>query len=205
MTDDLNSILARYEEAAARTGGAAVREWTERYPKLADEIAEYALDSHILERGRELSPDPEAEALFLERARQVRERMLRDELGSLRNLAESARLLGLKPADAARRIGIGLALFIKLDRRLVRASGIPVALVERIAAELGRQVSDVAAYLRQPAALSAAASYKSAEAPRVTEQEDFAAALESCPGMPEQERAVWRAALDRPLGEILGP
>jgi transcriptional regulator with XRE-family HTH domain len=110
-------------------------------------------------------------------------------------------LVGLKREAEARGLTIqGLAeatrmtvsLLVKLDRRLIRFASIPRQAIERIAAELGRSVETVAAYLQGDPQFASQASFRADTAPQLTNQQDFFEAVETDFQMSEDQKDEWR-------------
>lgn len=194
MKTDINTILAAFEEEFT-AGQVDLKEWVRRYPEHEREIVSYAVYSTILEMAPDTcDEDAESEARFMERARSVMARMRAEHSPSRQafgSLLEAAKTVGLTPATLCERLGLGKGLLAKLDRRHLRPSTIPAALVERLSEILQRTRDEVADYFRLPPTLAAQASYKSSEAPRVTEQEDFAEMVALASDLTPEQKAFW--------------
>src|SRR5437870_8333455 len=77
MTEDIDQVLAAFEEEAARPGGASLDDWAARYPEHRESLVEYAMYSHIFERGAmHVRETPEEAQRYLHKATEVRERMM---------------------------------------------------------------------------------------------------------------------------------
>jgi len=203
MNDDINLILAAYSDAAARPGGTRLEEWVRRYPQHERTLVQYAVYDLVFERGVPCGEEtPAQEALFLARAKTIRERMMADPpKAPLTGLLEAAKARGLSVAALARELQLGVPEVVKLDRRLLRAAALPKKLVERLAQALHLTFAEVAAYLRRPPTLSAQASYRADRAPRLAGQEVFADAIEASRNLTDEQKAYWRAELNDLLGD----
>ena len=198
MDKDINVLIAEYEEAAS--GKADLVALTARHPEAAEELVEFAVFNRTLEEGYEFAPEELAgESRFLARAEAVRQRMMAQSGAPMASITAAAREAGLSLQQVAERLKLGLVLLTKLDRRLIDPASVPKLLCSRLAETLNRSADSVAQYLRLPPAVSAQASYKADQAPQAAQQ-DFLAALNSCPGMSEEDRAEWATAAET-LGE----
>lgn len=195
MATDINLVLAEYEEAAA-SGATRLEAWVVKYPEHREALLEFAIESEVLRYGTDAPYDAAEESRILEHARAVANKAVSAQASELpSSLLERARDVGLTPAVFADRIGVGLALLAKFERRLIKAATIPRAMVEEIGKTLNLRTVAVTAYLRQPSALSASASYKSSKTPSVY-QERFQVALKECPGMTDNQKQRWAAETD---------
>lgn len=198
-------ILAAYADAAAQPGGTRLSDWVRRYPQQEQELVELALYDCMLENARPLSTAEAAadEALFLSRAKAVRERMRRAETprASFASLTDAAKAHGISLPVLAQTLSLGRAEMVKLDRRLFHPTSLPVTLVRRLAEAIQQPFAEVVAYLRQPPTLSLSASYKSQKAPRIESRADFADALTASREMTDDQKAAWRAELNDLLHE----
>lgn len=203
MNDDINAVLAAYSDAASRPGGTRLEEWVRRYPQHEHALVQFALHDFIFEHGLLYGEEsPAQEALFLARAQAIRERMIAGQRKpALTGLLESAKARGMSATDLARELRLGVPEVVKLDRRLIRASTLPRRLIDHLAQMLQVSFAEVATYLRRPPTLSAQASYKADQAPRVAAQEEFAHAIAASHALTEAQKAFWRAEMNDLLGD----
>ena len=222
MNDDIQTVLAAYDAAAARAEGTPLEDWVHRHPEHAGGLTQYAVYNYVFERGAAYVVDTTGEkSLFLARAASIRERMMREErldhamagqpatrselqaayAGPLTSLLHAARAKGLPVPVLAQSLEISPVEVVKLNQRLFRATTLPRALVARLANLLDRSVQEVAAYLRQPAMLAAEASYKAEAAPRLAAQEDFQAAIAASRNLTDAQKARWLAVDEDLLGD----
>jgi hypothetical protein len=192
--EDINMILAAYSDAASRPGGTRLEEWVRRYPQHERALVQYALYNFLFEQGGAAAePTPAEETLFLERAAMIRKRMMQSRTQAasswMGDLIEAAKKRGLTVPALAERLHLTPVEIVKLNQRLIRASTIPNALVQQLATLLGRSREEVASYLQLPPTLSANASYRSAETPRVQRQQDF---LEALCSLTLEQRIYWQ-------------
>jgi hypothetical protein len=196
---DVNQVLAAYEEAL-ENGTARLEEWVTRYPEHEHALVQYAVYHRVTAVA--VSPDPAAEARFLENAKAdiARLRAAASASSLLTGLLSAAKERGLNIAALAGQLNVGRSVVAKLDRRLFEPAGLPKSLVRKVAAVLSRSAAEIEAYLRLPPTLSAAASYKSAEAPKITRRENFADALATDIEMSEDQKTYWESELKETLG-----
>jgi hypothetical protein len=102
-------------------------------------------------------------------------------------LSQLAQQKGLDAAGAASALRLPIALFWKLQRRLITFETLPTDLANRLADVLGKSADEMKAYLRMPPQLAAGASFKAEEMPEVS-QESFGDALQA-DGTPEELKA----------------
>jgi hypothetical protein len=183
--------------AFARTDGANLTEWMNRYPAQARELARFAAERWS---GEEKTPaKPEAVARIREiglaslqaRRNAAAEVVTFSAGGALTNLVAAATAKGLDAEAVAAKLQVPYALFFKLHRRLIAAESVPASFVRSLADAIGRTADEVSAYLRQPPTLAAGASYRADDTPTVGAQEDFAAALRSDPEATDAQISRW--------------
>jgi len=209
--DDIQNVLASYEDASARPGDTPLEEWVERYPEHTGELVRFATYNYVFEHGIPYMVDrAEAgqESLFLSRAAAIRQRLMRQDgslstaCSPLTSLLVAAKERSLTTPGLAQRLQLSPLEVVKLNQRLFRAATLPKALVAQLAVLLDRSFQEVAAYLRQPAMLAAQASYRAEAAPRVGEQEDFRTAVASSRNLTDAQKAQWLAADEALLGDL---
>jgi hypothetical protein len=196
---DVNQVIAAYEEAL-ENGAARLEEWVRQYPEHEQALVQYAVYHRVTAQAEQ--PDPAAEAHFLRNARTDIARLRSAALVSapLTSLLSAAKARGMNIAALAERLGVGKAVAAKLDRRLFEPAGLPKSLVQRVAEALSRSAAEIEAYRRLPPTLSAAASYKSAEAPQIAHRENFAEALGADIEMSQDQKTYWESELNDTLG-----
>jgi hypothetical protein len=207
--DDINLILAAYSDAAERPEGTQVTEWVQKYPQYARRLMSFATYNHTIGcDDARLADDPAAEARFAARANVVRERMMAAQgvtgYATARvpfaSLLEAAKGLGLNAPTLARQLNVSPLEVIKLNQRMYQAATLPRKLVTDLADALRVSFTEMAAYLRQPATLSAQVSYKADAAPQIAAQEAFSTAVSASRNLTDAQKAVWLAEDDL-LGE----
>lgn len=207
--DDINLILAAYSDAAESPGGTQVREWVHKYPQHARRLMSFAAYQHTIGcDDPRMEDDPAGEARFAARASLVRERMMAAQSVTVRtaarvpfiSLLEAAKALGLTAPTLARQLNVSPLEVIKLNQRMYQAATLPKKLVTELAAALTVSFTEMAAYLRQPATLSAQVSYKADAAPQVAAQESFATSVGASRNLSDAQKAIWLAEDDL-LGE----
>jgi transcriptional regulator with XRE-family HTH domain len=210
----IETYLLRREEALerasgdqlerARAGRALLSDFMRRYPHASRALEDFAAGESFIEN----SPDVERETAG---ARRTEEAFVRRGMETAAHLLAARRvaqvaetappLVGLKKEAEARGLTIQslaaatrmtISLLVKLDRRLIRFASIPRQAIERIAAELGRSVETVAAYLQGDPQFASQASFRADTAPQLTNQQDFFEAVETDLQMSEDQKDEWR-------------
>jgi hypothetical protein len=211
----LETYLLRREEAferassdqleRARAARALLSDFMRRYPHASRALEDFAAVESLIES----APDVESgtasaqrtEEAFVQRGMETAARLL-----AVRRSAQVAGetappLVGLKKEAEARGLTIQslaaatqmtVSLLVKLDRRLIRFASIPRQAIEYIAAELGRSVETVAAYLQGDPQFASQASFRADTAPQLTNQQDFFEAVETDLQMSEDQKDEWR-------------
>jgi hypothetical protein len=200
MTDNtreerLNDVL----DAFLLSGGdtADLGTWTRLYPEFKEELTDLVAARSLMD-SLPAAPDAlvEPETQLAMRTQTVLQRVLANvsaepQAAPIQSLLGEARSHGVDRAHLARQLGLGTAVLLKLDRRLLRFATVPADLVREFAAAIQRDVASVAVYLQQPPTLSAQAAYRAEQAPRVADAEDFAVAVRADPTMTDAQRARW--------------
>jgi hypothetical protein len=175
VTTDRDEVLWRFvQDSEGRFGNLAA--WLRQYPEYADDFLWISLHGGLAQDGSGASPQialdagtpPDIGRSLLAEMREIHARSR----PPLHSLVECARELGVLPRELAAQIGVGLTVLTKLERRLVSADTVPERMVERLSAALKAGVAEVVAYLRLPATLSPAASYRAASAPHLSVREE---------------------------------
>lgn len=188
MITDPDAVLIDFLEAGPE---AKLDHWTRRYPEQARDLARlaerrWAAASEM----SEMPADPHIVSLGQEALRAARAA----HASPLASLTAAAQARGLDPDAVAERLGLPVAYFWKLHRRLFAPDSVPRALVSALAQTLGRSAAEIAAYLQRPPRLAAGASYRADSAPHVGPREDFLTALQQDPELTEDDRARWLAS-----------
>jgi len=212
----IETYLLRREEAFERTPGgqlerarvahALLSDFMRRYPHASRALEDFAAVESLIES----APDAESETAY--ERRDAEEASVQRGMEMVARLIAAHRvaqavgetappLVGLKKEAEARGLTIqGLAaatrmtvsLLVKLDRRLIRFASIPRQAIARIAAELGRSVETVTAYLQGDPQFASQASFRADTAPQLTNQQDFFEAIETDLQMSEDQKDEWR-------------
>ena len=201
---DMNGLYIAWSEDQQSAAPKTLREWIGLYPRQADALIGWSCDAPLLDYADTLPDDPAGEARVREIGLKVVAEMRAKYFAASQSVAAppvsllaAAKAQGLTLKILALRIGVGLSVASKLDRRLVNAGTVPAECVRRMADALNLTAAQVQSYLQQGPTLAAGAMYKAAEAPQVAEKQDFAAAIQSASDMREEEKALW---LSNPLG-----
>jgi hypothetical protein len=203
---NLDRLYSAWKDDRQSAAPMTLREWTARYPVYGAELTQWASAAPVVECEEDLS------GAQIERTEQrareiglnvIAARRARYSVApvALSDIYGTARARGLDPRTLAANLGVGLPIVAKLQQRLIRFSTIPAALIERLSIELQVTVQQVSDYLRQPASLAAGASYKSNGVPQAAAQEDFSAALRSCPGMTADQKQRWLSEVTDAAGQ----
>ncbi len=205
---DADAVFAAFFAArdAAPSDRALLKQWADRYPDLADELI--AADLARLTAPRPLSarlaeggpPDPVA----AETARRVLAARRESPPAAaakppLVSLVSEAQAQGLDVPSFAEALRLDLLLLTRLERRLLDAATIPLALVRRLGELLGRPDTEVAAYLSGGPRLAAAGHYRSRRAPALESASpamSFREALDAGQNLSAADRAYWQGEAD---------
>ena len=178
-----------------------LRRWIAEYPDFADDFVGWASELPLLQPALYRAADPAAEARLATVGRSVVAEM-RAQYGMapapLVSLLEAAKRRNLRLKDVADQLGVGVPIVSKLEQRLLQFSTLPETLIRKLAETLEVGAEAVRDYLRCPPTLAAGAAYQytGKAAPHVAEQQDFAEAIRSCPGMDAAEKQVWLAEIE---------
>lgn len=179
--DELDAILADFVQEKAPD----LAVWSAQHPALARDFARVLADRRfgVAEADAALESRVAATAMGV-----LRERRSAYTAFSLKTAGEG---VGLDPDALADALQIPVGLFWKLQRRLIAPTSLPGGFVARIAEVVRRTEDEILAFLRQPPALAAGASYRADAAPTVGEQQAFSAALDEDPDVTEAMRQTW--------------
>jgi hypothetical protein len=191
--DELDRIFASFNEDRKSPAPRPLAFWVLEHPDLRTCFVQWAteLPSFEIAESRPAYPEFEARSLAIGRSILDRLGLGLEETGYVSSLNDAARGRGLTPRKAAERLGVGMTLFAKLNRRLIRAASIPARLVERLAEELQVPADQIRAYLSHAPMLAAGAAYRSDQAPEVAEAEEFSEAVRNSADMNEEQKVEW--------------
>ena len=214
--DDSDEILRAFTYArdAAPADKTLLREWTARYPALADEII--TVDHARLAAGMTLTdplpdgpPDPEMAAVrarVLAARRAARASQAQSVKPPLTSLLADAETRGLDAADLAAALRLDRFLLGRLEDRTLDAATVPVSLAAQIAALLERTTGEITQFLRGGPRLPAAAHFLARQAPVVRSappQPSFADAVARSRNLSADDKAFWLAEAGAGvLGEV---
>jgi hypothetical protein len=188
-------------EAALAAGASevdATRSATAAFPQYAGLLADYAL---TVRAAREIEESEEIsllQAKVLARSQILIGRRFRP----LSGISTAIAYQGQSVAEFCAAIGIARSLIFKLDRRLIAASSIPSAAIQRLADAISCTFDDLRAYLSGPPMLAHSTQHKSKTAPTIADeagdvhQEAFDQAIDSAVAhreMTKEEAAQWKS------------
>lgn len=191
--DELDRIFILFSEDRSSANPRPLASWIAEHPELSPCFVEWAAEIPALAIAEMAPAAPELEVRSLAIGQAVLKRMGLGEQKAtgLESLNGAARNAGLSPRQLAQRLGIGMSVFAKLNRRIIRGASVPVRLVERLAEEIQASVDEVRYYLAQQPVLATGAAYKANQPPAVTEEQDFADAVLTSPDMSAEEKQAW--------------
>ena len=180
------------EQATPRS----LKYWIAEYPSFADDFVTWASELPLMTTTLyRFDTTAEEERLGKVGRSVVAEMRARYGMArpALTSLTEAARERNLRLRDVAERVGVGVPIVSKLEQRLLKFATLPETLIQKLAETLELGTEAVREYLRQPPTLAAGAAYQytGKAAPSVTDQQDFAEAIRSCPGMSDADKQAW--------------
>jgi hypothetical protein len=168
--------------AFATTKGATVTDFATRYPGSEGILAQVATEKWL---GGTVPTNADTNI----NVRNIGLAMLEARKSALTfTLNQLATEKGLDADSVAERLNLPVALFWKLQRRLIAFETLPATLAPKLGEVLGKTANEIRAYLRLSPQIANGASFKSDTMPEIV-QESFAEALAS-EGTPE-EIAAW--------------
>ncbi len=147
------------------------------YPQHAELIADYA----YLQNRREqmAASDIAAQRVEAIAAQLIQQRRAQIVLSpQFKGIFAAAKEKKLDLKGVGQRMGVGMTILAKLERRLIAVASIPKSLIEELAQELNEPVERIRLYLSGSPTLSSQASYRAKETP---------ALRETASGVPSQE------------------
>ena len=194
---NMDSLYIAWREDRRSAAPKALREWVAQYPGQADALMNWAGASPILDYADKLPADAVGEKRVREIGQNIVAEMRAQYFAPTAvppvSLAAAAKAQGMRLAEFARKVGVGLTVASKLDRRLIHAEQVPAECVRRIADALNLTANQIRAYLQQGPTLAQNAMYRADAAPQVADKQDFTAAIQSAADMSEEEKAFWLA------------
>jgi hypothetical protein len=180
---NLESVLLEFRVEAGRPGPAILEAYCRRYPQFARELTDYALDWLVDEAMTTSEPanDSNASSPIVSRAisrlyDRIREREAGKEAaaGHSRQQVRNpfAELSVARKRTICDALGINIPLFAKFQNRLIDATSVPRAFLQRFAGELQDTVDDLLGYLNLPAMTNPAGEFKAQGKPTVSEQKE---------------------------------
>ena len=199
--EQLTDVLDAYIASAAGHS-APIEEWIRRYPDFEQEIIEFAASWNLMESMQWSEPSAEFdEARLVLRGMSVVQNLLHSQSSQtvldrdalFESLIVEGKTRGLEPRPWAQALGLGDGLLRKLDRRLIGFSSIPRELIKDLAESMQVDESQVAFYLQQEPMMATGNAYRSEQAPRLAEPEDFFDAVRADPTISRQDVERWFA------------
>lgn len=209
--DDLNRVLAAFQDSHPSPTRGSVAEWSARYPQFAAELRDAALSLVVNGPAQEEFAEDADTKRYLQYAGNHYRKQAAAQLAYAEPksghmmVAESASpfhadLLGmahhagLSASDLASRLNLGLPEIAKLSQRLFLASTIPALLIERLASAVKSTVQSISDYLALPPTLVLSADFKARSAPQVPEQASFADSIRMAEHLTLEQREFWLIA-----------
>jgi hypothetical protein len=191
--EEMDRIFTQFCEERSVPAPRPLTAWIAAHPELSAEFVKWAAEVPALQVAEARAVDPEFERKSLAIGRATMERVGLRAIGDgvLTSLNDAARRQGVSPRDLAQALGIGMSLFAKLNRRLVRAATVPARLMDRLSQELLVSAEEVRAYLAQAPMLAPGAEYKAERPPESTDAQDFSEAVQASPDMSPEQKAEW--------------
>lgn len=215
--EDSDAVLLAFSYAreAAPSDTALLREWTARYPAVADELitVDYARFAAGLTLTDTLEDGPENPALVEFGASVLAaRRAARATRPPLTSLLEDAEAQGLNGPQLAQTLRLDRLLLARLEQRALDAATVPLTLVRQIGTVLERSVGEVTVFLRGEARLPASAHYRSRKAPSVVSSPapaygapapaiSFQQAVADSRSLSTEDKAYWQVEADTVLGD----
>lgn len=202
--EDSDAVLLAftYARTAAPRDKALLREWTARYPVLAEELitvdhARFAAGMTLtdaLEDGPEDSELMAVAAEVIAARRQGQASRL-----PLTSLLDEAEARGLNGPQLAKALRLDRLLLGRLEQRAMDAATVPLTLVRQMGAVLGRSADEVTLFLRGGTRLPASAHFKARHAPAVSASPallSFAQVVQISRSLSAEDKAYWQAEAD---------
>jgi hypothetical protein len=180
---NLESVLLEFRVEAGKPGPAILEAYCRRYPQYARELTDYAVDWLVDEAMAISEPanDANASSPIVSRAisrlyDRIREREAGKEIAVGQSRQQARNLFGELSVARKRTIcdalGINMPLFAKFQNRLIDATSVPRAFLQRFAGELQDTVEDLLDYLKLPAMTNPAGEFKAEGKPSVSAKKE---------------------------------
>lgn len=193
----MDSLYIAWSADRQNASPKSLREWVAQHPAQAEALIHWAGDAPVIDYADSLRTEADGEKQVREIGRhlvaEMRAQYFAPSAVPPVSLAAAAKAQGMRLAEFARKIGVGLTVASKLDRRLIHAEQVPAECVRRIADALNLTAAQIRAYLQQGPTLAQGAMYRADSAPQVADKQDFAAAIQSAADMSETDKAFWLA------------
>ena len=155
-----------------------LQKYIEKYPQFEHELLEFAKERSLLKFDLETEISTEEKTRFAEISRRNFEQFWKSrniQTQSIESLTATAKALGMKKQEFARRIGLNPAQLFNLEIRSYIFSTIPNSLIETVAETLQTTKETIENFLNQTPNL--AANFKSQTRPDEIKQVSFAQAV----------------------------
>ncbi len=169
-----------------------LRSMMEKYPQFREELMDFAASRAQIRYTPEPEISVEEEARYKQFGLENLNFFLKGEAASaetLASLTEVAKERGLNRTTLASKVGVSLSLVMYLEKKRLRFSSIPKAIIARLANVLEVSETVIANYLNQLPDLATNASFKSQTRPEELEQKDFADAVRQDQSLSRAQKA----------------
>lgn len=199
--ETLEDVLNDYVDSTPVPNHATLAEWVKRYPQYANDLTEFTVSWMRMET-LPAAPDwAEADAERLVQAgRDAQHRGIQATNIEQPDVVEPpilngiiAAAGGLSLSQIAARVGLGEGVVRQLDRRLIKSDSVPAKAIEAIATAIQVPQIAVVRYLEGGAKLATGAQYRSEQAPRLAEPENFFDAVRNDRRMSQELKERWLA------------
>lgn len=199
--DMLEDILNAYQATSASPSHTALAEWIRRYPHFEQELTEFTVNWSLIESFSSAFPPASTEETILHsdstskvqnilgRKKEISRVDVQEDLHN--GICQEGAMQGLSIRDLANYSYLSVALVRKIDRRLIQYSSIPTRAIEYLAQAIHRDALTVAHYLQAPPIFPQEARYRSEQAPKLAEAEDFFEAVRKDGMMTEAQSQYW--------------
>ena len=209
--DNSDAVLLAFSYARDAGPGdkTLLREWTARYPAIAEELmtVDYARFAAGMTLTDVLEDGPEDAAIAALGAEVLATRQASAARLPLTSLLDEAAARGMDGPQLAQTLRLDRLTLGRLEQRALDAATLPLALVRQIGAVLERSADEVAAFLRGGPRLPAQAHFLARRAPSVAPAPasstasparplSFGQAVQGSRSLSAEDKAYWRAELD---------
>lgn len=195
----LDDVLNAYLDVTPTPSAEDLAVWVHKYPQYREELTEFTVARSLMVHLPENSDRLDETALFTRGVSAMRTVLQRErekqaaEQPPPASLLEEGQRQGLNIHKLAEMTELSAALWLKLDRRLLRSESLPTHLVERIADAVHHPVAVVQRYLAHPPMLSPGVQYRAKVTPTLGQQEDFFEAVRNDLSLSDDQRQLWLA------------